>query len=131
MARTTTKSPQGELLAEISNMVVAVYADYLGRGPTKARTYASDGVVTCLLEDTLTRAEQSLIQSGRESAVLEVRNSLQETMREELVKAMEKLTELRVKAMISGTQLDPDVTTQVFVLDESGRATGVRERRAA
>jgi uncharacterized protein YbcI len=131
MARATTKSPQGEQLAEISNMVVAVYADYLGRGPTKARTYATDGVVTCLLEDTLTRAEQSLIRSGRESAVLEVRNSLQATMREELVKAMERLTEQRVKAMISGTQLDPDVTTQVFVLDESGRATGIRERKAA
>jgi len=131
MARTTTKSPQGEQLAEISNMVVAVYADYLGRGPTKARTYATDGVVTCLLEDTLTRAEQSLIESGRESAVLEVRNSLQETMRDELVKAMERLTEFRVKAMISGTQLDPDVTTQVFVLDESGRGGGVRERKAA
>jgi uncharacterized protein YbcI len=131
MARTTTNSPQGEQLAEISNMVVAVYADYLGRGPTKARTYASDGVVTCLLEDTLTRAEQSLIESGREAAVLEVRNSLQETMRDELVKAMERLTEFRVKAMISGTQLDPDVTTQVFVLDESRGATGVRERKAA
>jgi uncharacterized protein YbcI len=131
MARTTTKSPQGEQLAEISNMVVSIYADYLGRGPTKARTYASDGVVTCLLEDTLTRAEQSLIQSGREAAVLEVRNSLQETMRDELVKAMERLTEFRVKAMISGTQLDPDVTTQVFVLDESARGSGVRERKAA
>jgi len=131
MARTTTKSPQGEQLAEISNMIVAVYADYLGRGPTKARSYATDGVITCLLEDTLTRAEQSLIASGREQAVLEVRNSLQATMREELVKAMERLTEQRVKAMISGTQLDPDVTTQVFVLDESGRATGIRERKAA
>jgi uncharacterized protein YbcI len=130
MARTTTKHPQGELLAEISNMVVAVYADYLGRGPTKARTYATDGVVTCLLEDTLTRAEQSLIASGRESAVLEVRNSLQETMRDELVSAMERLTEFRVKAMISGTQLDPDVTTQVFVLDEA-RGVGLRARDAA
>lgn len=131
MARTTTKSPQGEQLAEISNMVVSIYADYLGRGPTKARTYATDGVVTCLLEDTLTRAEQSLIDSGREEAVLEVRNSLQETMRDELVKAMERLTEFRVKAMISGTQLDPDVTTQVFVLDESGRGGAFRERKAA
>jgi uncharacterized protein YbcI len=122
MARTSTPAPpQGELLAAISNMVVAIYADYLGRGPTKARTYASDGVVTCLLEDTLTRAEQSLIESGRESAVLEVRSNLQETMRSELMKAMEKLTEYRVRAMISGTQLDPDITSQVFVLDESSR----------
>jgi uncharacterized protein YbcI len=125
MSRTTAQVPQGELLAAISNMVVAIYADYLGRGPTKARTYATDGVVTCLLEDTLTRAEQSLIESGREAAVLEVRSSLQETMRSELMKAMEKLTEYRVRAMISGTQLDPDITSQVFVLDEAG---GLRPR---
>jgi uncharacterized protein YbcI len=130
MATKTSTQPQGEQLAAISNMVVAIYADYLGRGPTKARTYATDGVVTCLLEDTLTRAEQSLIDSGRESAVLDVRNSLQATMRDELVKAMERLTESRVRAMISGTQLDPDVTTQVFVLDESS-AGGLRERKAA
>jgi uncharacterized protein YbcI len=129
MAAKTSVQPQGEQLAAISNMVVSIYADYLGRGPTKARTYATDGVVTCLLEDTLTRAEQSLIESGRESAVLEVRNSLQETMREELVRAMEKLTENRVRAMISGTQLDPDVTTQVFVLEESGG--GIKARKAA
>jgi hypothetical protein len=32
---------------------------------------------------------------------------------------MERLTEHRVKAMIAGTQLDPDVTTQVFVLIET------------
>jgi uncharacterized protein YbcI len=98
-------------------MVVAIYADHLGRGPTKARTYATEGVVTCLLEDTLTKAEQTLIASGRESAVLEVRSSIQETMRAELVKSMEKLTEHRVRAMISGTQLDPDISSQVFVLD--------------
>jgi uncharacterized protein YbcI len=128
-AAKASTQPQGEQLAAISNMVVSIYADFLGRGPTKARTYATDGVVTCLLEDTLTRAEQSLIASGREAAVLEVRNSLQETMRPDLVKAMERLTENRVRAMISGTQLDPDVTTQVFVLDEA--RSGVKEPKAA
>jgi uncharacterized protein YbcI len=112
-------------------MVVSIYADYFGRGPTKARTYATDGVVTCVLEDTLTRAEQSLIESGFQSAVIEVRNNLQETMREELVKAMERLTEHRVKAMISGSQLDPDVTTQVFVLDEARGGGELSERKAA
>ena len=130
MARSTTHPPQqGELLAAISNAVVAVYADHLGRGPTKARTYVTDGVVTCLLEDTLTRFEQSLISSGREAAVLEVRANLQETMREDLVKAMEDLTDNRVKAMISGTQINPDITSQVFVLD-AGTA-GVQLKDAA
>jgi hypothetical protein len=43
---------------------------------------------------------------------------------------MERLTEQPVRAMISGTQLDPDVTTQVFVLDQA-RTGGLAERKAA
>src|SRR5215207_9493987 len=85
MARTTTKQPQGEQLAEISNMVVSIYADYLGRGPTKARTFATDGVVPSRLKDTLPRAEQSLIQPGGEAAVLDARNSPQKRRRGDLV----------------------------------------------
>jgi uncharacterized protein YbcI len=108
---------QGELLAAISNTVVAIYADHLGRGPTKARSYIAESVVTCLLEDTMTKAERRLIESGRAEAVLEVRMTFQETMREELVIAIEKLTQRRVRAAVGGTQIDPDVTSQVFVLD--------------
>jgi Na+-translocating membrane potential-generating system (MpsC) len=55
---------RGELLAAVSNMVVAVYADHLGRGPTKARTYMHDNVVISLLENSLTRAEH-LVGAGR------------------------------------------------------------------
>lgn len=90
---------QGELLAAISNKVVAIYADHIGRGPTKARSYLNDSVVTCLLEDTLTRAERKLVESGRKDAVLEVRATFQETMRSELTAAIEELTGRRVRAI--------------------------------
>lgn len=108
------------MLAAISNTVVAVYADHLGRGPTKARSYMAEGVVTCLLEDTMTKAERRLVESGRTTAVLEVRSTFQETMRDELIAQVEKLTGRRVRAVVGGTQLEPDITSQVFVLD--GRA---------
>jgi uncharacterized protein YbcI len=119
----TAAEPQGELLASISNMVVAVYADHLGRGPTKARTFMTEGVITCLLEDTLTRAERKLVESGRHSPVLEVRSTIQETMREELVDRMEELSGQQVRAIIAGTELDPDISTQIFVLS-GGRRLG-------
>jgi len=122
---------QGELLAAISNRVVAVYADHIGRGPTKARSYLNDSVVTCLLEDTLTRAERKLVESGRRDAVLEVRATFQETMRSELTAAIEELTGRRVRAMIGGAQLEPDIASQVFLLDgtaPSGATATQRER---
>ena len=114
--------PQGELLASISTMVVSVYADHLGRGPTKARTFITEGVITCLLEDTLTRAERKLVESGRASPVLEVRSTIQETMRDELAGGVEELSGQQVRAIIAGTEVDPDISTQIFVLDGRGKA---------
>jgi uncharacterized protein YbcI len=113
----SSEKNSGELLAAISNVVVAIYADHLGRGPTKARTYLSGGVITCLLEDTLTRAEQRLIGVHRDATVLELRANLQEMMAAEMIAAVETLTRHRVRALISGTQLEPDVSSQVFLLD--------------
>ena len=43
-------------------LIVAAFADYTGRGPTKARTSIRDDVVLCLLQHTLTRGEKSLVR---------------------------------------------------------------------
>jgi uncharacterized protein YbcI len=116
-----TERPPGELLAAISNMVVQAHADHMGRGPTKARTYIHENIVTCLLEDTLTQAERTLLSTGRDSNVLEIRSALQETMRESLTSGMERLTERRVDVLVNGNNVDPDMISHVFVL---GMTTG-------
>ena len=54
----------GELNAAISNAVVGLLSEYVGRGPTKARTTHSGRFVLCVLEDTLTKAERSLAAVG-------------------------------------------------------------------
>ena len=128
MAAKTGAEPQGELLASISNMVVSVYADHLGRGPTKARTFITEGVITCVLEDTLTRAERKLVESGRQTPVLDIRSTLQETMRNELAGKVEELSGQPVRAIIAGTELEPDISTQIFVL---GGAAPIRVRKTS
>jgi uncharacterized protein YbcI len=106
----------GELLAAISSMVVGVYADHLGRGPTKARSHIAEGVVTCVLEDTLTRAERTLVEAGRGDRVAGIRASLQETMRPGLIAGMERLSGRAVNEVIGGDLIEGDVTVQVFLL---------------
>lgn len=120
MAIETGRRHTGELLAEISNMVVGVYADCLGRGPTKARSFIDDDVVLCLLEDTLTKAERTLQDSGREERLLELRASLQETMHDSLIAGMERVMGRPVEALISGYQVNPDVVSEVFILGRRG-----------
>lgn len=111
----------GEFLAAVSDFVVGVYADCLGRGPTKARSYEDRDVVICLLEDTLTKPERHLREAGRDERLLDLRAALQETMQKALVTGMEGLAGREVIALISGRQLDPDVASEVFVLGSSLR----------
>jgi len=123
MAAKKPASPStGELLEAVSNMVVRVYADHVGRGPTKARAYADRDIVVCVMEDTMTKAERTLVESGRSAAVKQVRDALQETMREDLAIGIEALTGRRVLAHTGSATLEPDVTSDLFILDGQGPA---------
>ena len=74
-------------------------------------------MATCLLEDTLTRSERTLLAAGRRDRVLKIRGMLQETMREALTMQIEEITGRRVAVLVNGNHVDPDVTSHVFILD--------------
>lgn len=114
----TTPLTPGELNAAISNVVVRLLSRYAGRGPTKARTVHSGKLVLCVLENTMTTAERSLAAGGHEGTVLNGRNALHHTMREELTAAVEALTHRKVDAYMSTNHIEPDLATEVFMLDE-------------
>lgn len=117
--RTDNGGSAGEFLAAVSDLVVGVYADCLGRGPTKARSYQDRDVVVCLLEDTLTKPERHLREAGRDERLLDLRVVLRETMQETLVTGMESLAGREVISLVSGRQLEPDIASEVFVLGSS------------
>jgi uncharacterized protein YbcI len=105
------------MLEAISNLVVKIYADRVGRGPTKARAYADRDIIVCVMEDTMTKAERTLVESGRSAAVKQVRDALQETMRDDLAAGIEALTGRHVLAQTGTGTLEPDVTSDLFILD--------------
>ena len=111
-------SPTGSVAAEISNAVVQLLSEYTGRGPTKAKTAITRDMVTVLLQDTMTKAERTLAAKGDGTLVLELRHRIQETMREDLVRAVEELMERKVVAFMSANHLDPDMAVEVFVLED-------------
>jgi uncharacterized protein YbcI len=107
----------GELSAAISNAMVRLHRDFLGRGPTRARTTIRDNVVVVLMQDTFTKAERSLIADGKQDEVLQVRHSVQMTMRREMVAAVEDLTGEIVVAFMSDNHVEPDLACEIFVLE--------------
>jgi uncharacterized protein YbcI len=106
----------GQLLTAISNAVVQIVRDYTGRGPTQARSSIRDDVVIVMMQETLLKAEHSLIADDKGALVVEMRRSFQQTMREELSGAVSRLTERDVIAFMSDSHLDPDYSVEVFVL---------------
>ena len=118
MTSPTATLKAGALNAAISNAVVGLLAEYVGRGPTKARTIHSGKLVLCVVEDTMTKVERSLASGGHEEFVLRLRHALQHTMRTRLTAAVEALTHRRVAAFLSDSLIEPDLAAEVFVLDE-------------
>jgi uncharacterized protein YbcI len=106
----------GELNAEIARSVVGIYRHACGRGPTKARTMFRSDVVVVILEDVLTPAEHSLIADGRADAALDMRRSIHAAMRPTLATAIAEATGCPVRAVMSDSNDDPDVTVEIFLL---------------
>jgi uncharacterized protein YbcI len=116
--REAPESPHGALSAAISNAIVKVLADCTGRGPTKARTTIDRDLVLVLLQDTLTKGEQFLVDSERQEQVLEMRRSYQDAMEIDCRHAVERLTGRHVVAFMSTNNVHPDVAAEIFVLGE-------------
>ena len=112
----------GPLAAAISNSVVKTLARTTGRGPTKARTTLGEDGVFVVLEDTLTRGEQTLTEAGEGMAVLDLRRRWQRVMETELSHEIEVLTGRKVVGFMSDNHIAPDLAVEVFVLEPKAGA---------
>jgi len=111
------RQPDGELAAAISDTVVQALARTTGRGPTKAKTTLGDNGVFVVLQDSLTRGEQTLTDAGEGEAVLDLRRRWQRVMKADLSREIEDLTGRKVVGFMSDNHIDPDIAVEVFVLE--------------
>jgi uncharacterized protein YbcI len=123
-SRDGSRDDHGPLAAAISTAVVHVFTEHTGRGPTKARTTIDGETVVVVLQQTMTKAERSLVEAGRNEDVLSLRRSFQDTMRVDLVAAVERLTSSSVLAFMSANHIAPDAAAEIFLLDHDVRPAG-------
>jgi uncharacterized protein YbcI len=107
----------GELRDAISNHIVRVYADAIGRGPTKVRTDLCEHACTCLLEDTLIPLEHTLVREVGAAAVSETRAQLRGALRERLLAGVEEISGRRVRVAIAGAEIGADLVAWAFVFE--------------
>ena len=108
-----------------------LHKDYYGKGPTKAKTFLVDDTVVCILGGGFTAVERTLIESGREQVVRDIREAFQRAMDERFTAVIEEALGRRVVAYMSQMHVDPDVAVEVFLLqpgvDEQGVGIGEYE----
>jgi len=109
----------GEQLAAVTNGIVRLFREYYGRGPTKAKSYLLDErIVVCVLEDTMTTVEQTLVKNGHHPMVREVRLTFQEAMAAQFTGVVEKAMGRSVAAYHSQLTMEPDMGFEFFVLED-------------
>jgi uncharacterized protein YbcI len=110
-------SRAGDIRQAVCDAVVRLTAEFIGRGPTRAKAYINGHIVFCVMQDTLTRGERSLIADGDPEGVREMRRRFQDTMRRHLCGAVEELTDRKVVSFLSDNDVETETAIEVFVLD--------------
>lgn len=108
----------GERLAAISNVIVTIFAECYGRGPTKAKTYSFDNYLVTVLEDILTTVERTLVGRGEEDLVRKVRLTFQEATAERITSAVSEIAGREVVGYHSQVTFNPSLGFEIFVLAE-------------
>jgi uncharacterized protein YbcI len=108
----------GKARADISSTMTRLHRQYYGRGPTKAKTYVQDDLVVVVLEETFTVAERTLVERGEIDAIQQIRRRFQQQMAEEFTAVVEQAMGRKVRAFMSETHLEADVSVEIFLLSE-------------
>lgn len=117
----------GENLRRISSAIVGLYREHFGKGPTGAKTYVLDDLVICVLRDGLTKVEKTLFERGKGDVVREMRAAFQDAVADRFTSTIERLTDRNVVAFMSQAHVAPDLTIEVFCLDQSVGPVGAIE----
>jgi uncharacterized protein YbcI len=109
---------RGLELQEISNAMVRLYKELFGRGPTKVRTnYAGPDTIVTTLEDSLTSPERSMVRLNEHTRVRDMRTFFQYAAERDFVGSVEEITGRKVRAFVSGMDVENDVAAELFYLE--------------
>jgi uncharacterized protein YbcI len=111
----------GEVLTRVCSEVAASFRRAWGRGPVRTTAHwATPDVLLVLLEDGHIDSERTLRARGFTRELLGGRRLLQEIVEPELQAGVERVIGRPIRATLSATRLDPDVSAEIFLFERRG-----------
>lgn len=106
-----------ELLAAVTDAMVALHKRYHHRAPVSAKTQLLDGdLLAVVMGGVYTEVEKTMIELQRGRVVQETRSAFQEAMQQRFIEAVEQLSGRNVLTFISNHHVGPDLEIELFVL---------------
>jgi uncharacterized protein YbcI len=117
MPAATIPLSDDELLAAVTETMVAFHQRYYHRVPVTAKTLLLGGeVLVCVLGGVYTDVEKTMIELERTVIVHETRSAFQKTMEHKFVAAIERLSGRKVLTFMSEHHVGPDIEIELFML---------------
>ena len=108
-----------EMLAAITESMVALHERYHHRAPVTAKTQLlGDDLLAVVMGGVYTDVEKTMIELQRGRVVHETRSAFQEAMQHRFIEAVERISGRDVLAFISDSHVGPDLEVELFMLDE-------------
>lgn len=107
---------RGQLERKLSQEIQQFYRSNLGHQPSKVTCQLFDTKIVIILEDSITNAEQLLVDEGKNDLAEEVRSNLDEATKPKLKQLIEEITDVKVLDILSDATLDTGRTGMISVL---------------
>src|SRR4051794_18399541 len=116
-------SEQRDVLRSVSTEMVRLYKEHFGRGPTRARSaWAGPHVLVSTLEETMTPAEEHLVEMGEHQRLRDTRMFFQYATEHAFREAVERIVGRPTRAFVSGMDTRNDISTEVFYFHPEGES---------
>ena len=106
-----------ELLAAVTEAMVALHQRYHHREPVSAKTLRlGDDLLACVLAGVYTDVEKTMIELQQTAVVHQTRGAFQNAMQHRFIAAVERLSGRNVLTFISNHHVGPDLEIKLFIL---------------
>ncbi len=107
-----------QLLAAVTDEMVALHQRYHHRAPVSARTLLLEGeLLVCVLEGVYTDVEKTMIELQRATIVHETRSAFQLARQHKFIAAVERLCGRDVLTFSCHYHVGPDMEVKLFLLE--------------
>lgn len=110
---------RGQVERTISQRIQALYRDQIGHQPSQVTCEIFDDKLTIVLEDSITPAEQLLLQEGKEESVEELRSELDEVLQPQLKAEIEDILGMTVLDLLCDSTLETGRMGLIAILEKA------------